>query len=187
MIAITGLIGSGKSLVADVVRAEGFSVINADILAHELYKTNLSLQKEIRQAFGYESINKNGINRIYMADLVFNNCEKLKLLESIIHPILQKEIENINPYFVEAAVLYKWEEFAKKTEAIWVVEASEETRRARLLKRGLNENDITNRIKSQEKVDYTNLNKNIIKIDNNSSPEFCIDFTQRIVKEIQHF
>jgi len=182
MIAITGLIGSGKSLVASVVRNAGFDVLDADTLAHKLYKENTELQKEIAKEFGNQAFDENRINRKYMANLVFNDKQKLELLESIIHPVLQKEIEKINPPFLEAAVLYKWPEFSKKMEKIWVVEATEDVRRERLLKKGLPENDIENRIQMQpKKLRFEN---GEFIIENNGTPEDCIAFTERLIKKL---
>jgi len=187
MRAITGLIGSGKSLVASVVREAGYEVLDADAVAHELYKVHSGLRKKIAEAFGYEAITEKGINRFYISKIVFNNAQKLCLLESIVHPVLQKEIEERNPPFVEAAVLYKWTDFAKKMQEIWIVEADESVRKERLLKKGMNEKDIENRMRMQPQ----DINKEwgvekIVKIENSGTPEVCIDFTKCLIKEIQH-
>jgi dephospho-CoA kinase len=189
MFAITGLIGSGKSLVASVVREAGFEVLDADSLAHELYKEHSGLRKKIAEAFGYEAITENGINRFYISRIIFNDVQKLLLLESIVHPVLQKEIEERNPHFVEVAVLYKWANFAKKMQAIWLVEADESIRRERLLKKGMNERDVESRIKTQAR-DAQNAEwgtVKIVRIENNGSQEVCIDFTKRLIEEIQYF
>ena len=192
MFAITGLIGSGKSLVASVVRGEGFEVLDADALAHELYRENADLREKIADEFGKEALAENGINRQHISRLVFNNEQKLCLLESIVHPILQHEIEKRNPPFVEAAVLYKWHDFAKKMQQIWVVEADENIRIDRLLKKGMNIIDIENRIRTQKNnyqlstIHYQLSNINCQLIKNNGSKEVCIDFTKSIIKKIQH-
>jgi UDP-N-acetylmuramate dehydrogenase len=137
MIAITGLIGSGKSFISSIVREMGFVVLDADALAHKLYRENAELRKKIAEEFGSEAITENDVNRKYIANLVFNDKQKLEHLESIVHPALQKEIERINPPYIEAAVLYKWPEFAKKMEEIWVVETDEDIRKERLLNKML--------------------------------------------------
>jgi len=183
MRAITGLIGAGKSLVASVVRAAGFEVLDADVLAHELYKENANLRKKITEEFGYEAITENGINRFYISKIVFSNAQKLFLLESIVHPVLQKEIEKRNPPFIEAAVLYKWMDFAKKMQAIWIVEADESIRRERLLKKGMNKRDIESRMRMQAH-DIENAKwevEKIVKIENNGSQEICINFTKGLL------
>jgi len=183
MLAITGLIGSGKSLVASVVRGAGFEVLDADALAHELYRENVDLRKKIAAEFGDEATNENGINRPYISQIVFNDEQKLCLLESIVHPLLQHEIEKRNPLFIEAAVLYKWPDFAKKMQAIWVVEADENIRRERLLKKGMSKSDVDSRI-GMQKNNFQLSSANCKLITNNSTPEVCIDFTKRLIEEI---
>jgi UDP-N-acetylmuramate dehydrogenase len=172
MFAITGLIGSGKSLVSSIVREAGFDVLDADTLTHELYKKNVDLRKKITDAFGDEAITEDGINRPYISQIVFNSPQKLALLESIIYPILQNEIEKINPSFLEAAVLYK---LPKLAEEIWVVEASEEVRKERLLQRGMSEGDIEKRTQAQ-RIENVEL-----RIENNGSVEELRDKVFRIL------
>jgi len=184
MLAITGLIGSGKSLVASVVREAGFDVLDADALAHELYRENADLRKKIAEEFGDEAILESGVNRPYISQIVFGDEQKLCLLESIVHPILQREIEKRNPPFVEAAVLYKWQDFAKKMQQIWIVQADENIRKERLLKKGMNESDIERRMKMQRDIGRGMYN--MVYIDNNGLPEVCIDFTKCLIKKIQH-
>jgi dephospho-CoA kinase len=186
MLAITGLIGSGKSLVASVVREAGFEVLDSDAIAHELYRENADLRKKIAEEFGDEALNESGINRPYISQIVFNYEQKLCLLESIVHPLLQKEIEKRNPPFVEAAVLHKWPDFAKKMQAIWIVEADESIRRERLLKKGMSKGDIESRMRMQKNEQCIKDNGNYQLIINNSTPEVCIDFTKGLIKKIQH-
>jgi dephospho-CoA kinase len=185
MLAITGLIGSGKSLVASVVREAGFEVLDLDALAHWLYKENAFLRKKIAEEFGNEAIMESGINRAYVSRIVFNDSQKLCLLESLVHPILQKEIEKRNPPFVEAAILYKWPDFAKKMQSIWIVQADENIRRERLLKKGMNKIDVDNRIKMQSQ-NYQLSTINYQLITNNDSKEACVDFTKRLIEKIQY-
>jgi len=191
MLAITGLIGSGKSLVASVVREAGFEVLDADSLAHELYRENADLRKKIAEEFGTEAVLENGVNRPYISQIVFGDEKKLCLLESIVHPIMQREIEKRNPPFVEAAVLYKWTDFAKKMQEVWVVEAAENIRKERLLKKGMSESDIERRMNMQRDMGYGTWDMghgkcDIICIENNGSREVCIDFTKCLIEKIQH-
>jgi len=191
MLAITGLIGSGKSLVASVVREAGFEVLDADALAHELYRENEDLRKKIAEEFGDEAIDKSGINRAYVSRIVFNDAQKLCLLESIVHPLMQKEIEKRNPPFVEAAVLYKWQDFAKKMQEVWVVQTDENIRKERLLKKGMSESDIERRMKVQRDMGHGTWDMgqgmcDIIYIENNGLPEVCVDFTKSLIEKIQH-
>jgi len=97
---------------------------------------------------------------------------------------LQREIEKRNPPFVEAAVLYKWQDFAKKMQEVWVVEAAENIRKERLLKKGMSESDIDRRMKMQKKFQLSGINSQLIM--NNGLPEVCIDFTKCLIEKIQH-
>ena len=169
MFAITGLIGSGKSFVSSVIREAGFEVLDADAFAHELYEKNAELRKKIAEEFGDEAITEKGINRSYISKLVFSEPKKLELLESIVYPVLLNEIEKTDPVFVEAAVLYKCPEFAKKMKEIWMVEASEDLRKGRLLERGLEKIEIENRMLAQEAYSI----KNAERIINNGTKEEC--------------
>ncbi len=144
--------------------------MDADALAHELYKKNSELQKKIAQEFGDEAIDENGINRKLVSNIVFSNPKKLELLESIVYPILLNEIEKINPVFVEAAVLYKCPEFAKRMKEIWVVEASEDLRKERLLGRGIEDGRVeAQRVESGE----LRVESFVRKVDNNGTKEEC--------------
>jgi len=169
MFAITGLIGSGKSFVSSVIREAGFDVLDADALVHKLYRENAELRKKIAAEFGDEAITEEGINRPYISKLVFGKPKKLELLESIVYPVLLREIEKINPVFVEAAVLYKCSALVEKMKEIWVVEASENLRKERLLGRGHSKDDIENRMLAQEAWNI----KNAEKIINNGTIEEC--------------
>jgi UDP-N-acetylmuramate dehydrogenase len=182
--AITGLIGSGKSFVSSVIREAGFEVLDADALVHELYKKDAELRKKIAQEFGDEAINENGINRKFVSNLVFNDPQKLELLENFVYPVLQNEIEEINPVFVEAAVLYKCPELAKKMKEIWVVEASEDLRKKRLLERGLARSDVENRMRVQgvESREWR-VESCVERIDNNGTREECKDKVLKLLQK----
>ncbi len=170
MFAITGLIGSGKSFVASVIREAGFEVLDADALAHELYEKNAELRKKIAQEFGNEAITASGISRVYISNLVFSDPEKLKLLESIVYPVLLDEIEKRNPVFIEAAVLHKCYNFVTKMKQIWVVEANEDLRKDRLLERGITDGRVE--VQKAESSELR-IESCVRRIDNNGTKEEC--------------
>ncbi|NPA55422.1 MAG: dephospho-CoA kinase [Epsilonproteobacteria bacterium] len=81
-IILTGSIATGKSTVANLLRLYGFSIIDADTIAHE------QLQKhahEIQQIFG-------SADRKKLREIVFNNKEKRQQLEQFLHPKIKTEI-----------------------------------------------------------------------------------------------
>ena len=91
-IAVTGVLGAGKSTVCRFLADSGAYVIDADEIAHRLILGEC--HQEIVQLLGPE-IKKDGeIDRQKVADIVFNNGKKLTSLEEILHPRILKEIED---------------------------------------------------------------------------------------------
>ena len=85
-IGLTGGIGAGKTTVAKIFETIGVPIYYADQEAKRLMETNAELIKTIKFEFG-ESIYSDGkLNRKILAEIVFNNKEKLTHLNSIVHP-----------------------------------------------------------------------------------------------------
>src|ERR1700760_1185034 len=85
-VGLTGGIGSGKSTVAKVFEVLGIPVYYADDAAKRLMNEDEDLKKKLQLHFG-EAIYTDGIlNRSHLSSIVFNNPEKLQLLNSIVHP-----------------------------------------------------------------------------------------------------
>ena len=114
-VGIAGGIGSGKSVVCKIFASLGVSVFDADTAAKEAMVNNSNIRTALVKHFGAEVYNTDGqLNRPYLAGLVFNNADKLKLLNSIVHPETFAEYERWNtlhkrePYVVkEAALMYE--------------------------------------------------------------------------------
>jgi len=92
-VGITGGIGSGKSTVARVFEVLGIPVYNADTAARNLMNEDESLRQAIRHHFGEESYKDGALNRSYLAAQVFDNPEKLALLNSLTHPATIRHAE----------------------------------------------------------------------------------------------
>jgi dephospho-CoA kinase len=90
IIGLTGGIGSGKSASANFFQNEGVTVIDADDLAREAIEINTPGYKSIVDYFGSRIIGANGlIDRASLRKEVFDDDEKKKVLESIIHPLVR--------------------------------------------------------------------------------------------------
>ena len=90
IIGLTGGIGSGKSAAANFFQNEGITVIDADDLAREVIEPNTPGFESILDYFGSKTIDSNGlIDRACLRKEVFDNDEKKKVLESIIHPLVR--------------------------------------------------------------------------------------------------
>ena len=155
IIGLTGGIGSGKTMIANYIKSQGFPVYIADDEARNLMKSE-GVINEIRSVFGAKVFDKGILNREKLALIVFNNPEDLKKLNHIIHPLVKKHFDewvqlHKNYAFVikESAILFE-SESSKCCDKIITVVASLETRIQRLIKRDKTSNDdILNRMKNQ--------------------------------------
>lgn len=173
-IGITGSIGAGKSTVGEWLREQGFAVLDCDAEVHRLYASNESLRGELAKKFGKSVLTADGVSREYLADIVFKDSEKRSLLESIVYPYLEKSIGNFfatsasandSRAFIEAALLFKVPDTLAKLEEVWNVDASEDVRLERLVKRGLNREDAKRRIELQKQNPALS-HPQIVNIDN---------------------
>lgn len=90
-IAVTGVIGSGKTTICKIFKEMGFDVIDADEISRSLTKKGSPVYEKIVKEFGKEILQDNGeINRKILADIVFKDKKKKKILEGIIHPEVKK-------------------------------------------------------------------------------------------------
>jgi dephospho-CoA kinase len=94
IIGITGSIGSGKTTAAKIFSKHHFARIDADEIGHEIIKRNSAAYKKILNEFGNGILDKNkDIDRKKLGDIVFNDGKKLRILNSITHPIIINEIK----------------------------------------------------------------------------------------------
>jgi dephospho-CoA kinase len=92
VVGLTGGIASGKSTVSRLFQEAGIPVICADELAREAVKRGSVGLEEIRQAFGNAVFDRDGaLDRKAMANVIFRDESKRKILEAIIHPRVAEE------------------------------------------------------------------------------------------------
>ena len=112
-IGLTGGIGSGKTTVAAIFEVIGIPVYYADIAAKNLMNENKIVKDAIQNNFGKNSYLNGKLNREYLAKTVFNNEEKLALLNSIVHPATINDADiwmkkQTSSYIIkEAALLFE--------------------------------------------------------------------------------
>jgi dephospho-CoA kinase len=85
IIGLTGGIGSGKTTVAKMFEALGVPVYYADTEARILMQTSAGLRGEIIKLLGEKAYNKDGLNRPYIAQIVFRDRTKLNELNAMVH------------------------------------------------------------------------------------------------------
>ncbi|QTA37421.1 dephospho-CoA kinase [Thermosipho ferrireducens] len=98
VVCITGKIGTGKSTVSSFFEKKGFEYLNMDEIGHHVFS---QLKETIKKEFGT-------LERKEISNIVFNDPEKLKKLEEILHPkmlqILNIKTKEEKLYIVEAAI-----------------------------------------------------------------------------------
>ncbi len=109
-IGLTGGIGSGKSTVAAIFEVLGIPVYYSDEASKRLMIENEELKSSIVNHFGAETYIDGLLNRKFLADQVFNNNEKIALLNSLVHPVtIRDAAEWIEmqkaPYVIKEAAL----------------------------------------------------------------------------------
>ena len=93
LVGLTGGIASGKSTVAKLFAELGAKVIDADQVSRDVCEPGCPAIEKLREEFGDTVIDeKGGLDRDVMRKIVFNDREKLKKLESILHPLIYQEI-----------------------------------------------------------------------------------------------
>jgi len=93
-VGLTGGIGSGKSVVADLLGAHGAAIVDTDVIAHQLTQANGPAIDPIRRAFGDAFVDATGaLDRPRMRQLVFSDPVERKRLESILHPLIRQHAE----------------------------------------------------------------------------------------------
>lgn len=158
-VGITGGIGSGKTTVCKLFEQLGVPIYYADdrakyLMQHEHYLIDL-----IKQNFGAEVYDNGGVlNRRLLAEKVFNNTEKLALLNSLVHPAVfrdterfveQQQIKNLPYAMKEAALLVETGSY-KSLNKLIVVTAPLELRIQRVAARdGATRDEILARMRNQ--------------------------------------
>jgi dephospho-CoA kinase len=111
-IGITGGIGSGKSTIAHIFAILGTPIYDADSRAKYLMAHNEALKKSIQETFGKEAYLEDGsVNRGYLASQVFNDEQKVKQINALVHPKVAEDYvawvqEHIGkPYVIREAAL----------------------------------------------------------------------------------
>ncbi len=159
-IGVTGGVACGKTTVSKFFEAEGAYRIDADRIARELVQPGSPAWKELIRVFGKGILEENGsVNRKQLANLVFSHPKKRRLLNYILHPRIQREMEKraraIGKKDPNAIILFDVPllvetGFHRKVDRVVVVTSTETQQIQRLKKRaGLSEEEARRIISSQ--------------------------------------
>ncbi|WP_100983809.1 dephospho-CoA kinase [Helicobacter pylori] len=111
-IALTGGIGTGKSTTIKILESQGYQILDADKIAHQLLQEH---RFKIAQHFGSEILEKDILNRKKLGAIVFQNANELKWLEGFLHPLIREymlkkacELEkNHQAYFLDIPLFFE--------------------------------------------------------------------------------
>ena len=155
IVALTGGIGSGKSMVGEIFAELGALVVDSDQLAREVVERGSKGFDLIVTEFGDEILKNGDLDRTALATLIFQDPKKRAKLEEITHPLIRQSfakiissagsdsiIINQIPLLVESKHDYKFDHIIN-------ISVPEEIRTERLLKRGLTLTQIDQRMKAQ--------------------------------------
>lgn len=186
-VGITGGIGSGKSTVCQIFKLLGAPVFEADGIAKMLINSNSEIKTGLVNLYGKDIyMPDKGVDRIKLADIIFNDNIQLDKVNELVHPHVRNEfknwlkLQNTNYVIHEAAILFE-SEFYKMMDFTILVSAPESQRIAWVMQRdGASANQVKERIKKQwtdeqkrklASIEIINNNREliipqIVKIDN---------------------
>ncbi|RVT73378.1 dephospho-CoA kinase [Flavobacterium sufflavum] len=155
VIGLTGGIGSGKTTIANYLASLGIPVYIADDAGKKVMQTQEILEA-IKQEFGTAVFDENQLNRAKLAEIVFDNPDRLKALNAIVHPAVRNDYKNWlsqhqkAPIVVyESAILFESGRYTD-FDYILTITVPLETRIERILKREtISRDQVLNRINSQ--------------------------------------
>jgi len=156
IVALTGGIGSGKTMVSDRLARLGAAIIDADLIAHELTAPDGNALDAIAAEFGPGVLATDGcLDRVQLRQLVFGNPSARRRLEAILHPRIRSEMlarlaVADGPYAVLVIPLLFETGQTEISNRILVVDLPEALQIARVKARsGLNEDEIRSILDSQ--------------------------------------
>ena len=159
-LAITGSIGSGKSVVSRMMNVLGVPVYDCDVNAKRLMTDDEFIVSELKRMFGDECYEDDGtLNRQYIASRIFTDKENIKRVNSLVHPVVKRDFEEwaarqeSSVVAVETAILYE-SGMIEAVDKVLVVWADRETAISRTIQRsGMNRIQVENRMNNQMSVD----------------------------------
>jgi dephospho-CoA kinase len=160
VVGLTGGIGSGKSAAAEEFARLGASIVDTDVIAHELTQKGGAALPEVEKAFGKTFIQDGAMDRKKMRDHVFADPQAKKRLEALLHPLIREESrrriaaaleDNEVPYVLHVVpLLIESPDYRRRVDRVLVVDAAEEIRVARVRARsGLAPDEVRAIIRAQ--------------------------------------
>jgi len=152
LIGVTGNSGTGKSIICELYKELGAHFISCDELGWEVLKESYIIEK-IKEEFE-EVVEEGTVNKEKLGDIVFNDKDKLKILNEIVHPELLKKLKisiespKEKIIVVDGALIFEWR-IETWFDYIILLTSTLEDKKKRLKAEGLSEEIINGRLNSQ--------------------------------------
>lgn len=142
IIGLTGGIASGKSFVSQALAEHGVPVVDTDLIAREVVEPGSPALAEIHQTFGKVLKPDGSLDRQALGELVFQDPNKRKQLEAILHPQIRRlafdrarQYEQAHAYVVMVVPLLFESGYDALLDRVLVVDVPEDVQLSRLIKR----------------------------------------------------
>lgn len=174
VIGLTGGIATGKSTVAELLKAHGFKIVDADIASRKAVEKGSEGLKKVVAEFGEEALTEEGeMNREYIGQQIFYDDLKREKLNAISHPIVREIMENEKKQYLAQGhdvvmdIPLLFENGLEKTvDEVWLVYTSPSIQIDRLMERNqFSIEDAKARIYSQISIDKKSRMADVV-IDN---------------------
>ncbi len=177
---LTGGIACGKTTLGEMMRAEGWTLVDSDVIAHQLMEPGRENWKNVVDAFGEKILNADRtINRRALGDLVFSQPSLRQQLNALTHPAIRKVWQAERDRFLKShpnrpmvliiPLLFECK-LQSECDAILCVACSAARQLQRLLERGLSREQARQRIASQMSL-YEKMNSSHYVVWNEGSLE----------------
>lgn len=187
-VALTGGIGSGKSLVGEYLEALGAIVVDSDQLSREVIERGSEGFDSLIAHFGDSILKDGAVDRAALARIVFSNPAERKALEAIVHPRVRARFEEIVANAGDDAVIVNQIPLLVETDGagrfdfVVTVEANQDLRIRRAVARGLKEYEVQKRIDSQARDDQRRAIADFV-ITNDGTKEELLSQVERLWEE----
>lgn len=159
-LAITGNIGSGKSVVSRMLAVMGVPVYDCDNRAKLLMQSSATIRRALVRMFGEDCYNADGtLNRAHLAERIFTDRDNIRRVNELVHPCVKEDFvewanaSNSDIVAVESAILYE-SGMIDVVDKVLLVWADEETAIKRVVdSRKMSRSQVVSRLQNQISAD----------------------------------
>lgn len=161
VLALTGGIGSGKSVAAEYFRSRGAVTLDLDRIAAQTLAPGSPTLAKVAEAFGDSVVQEDGsLDRTELARVAFASPEATERLNSIVHPVITREVgpaiadlrllpDPPNVVVLEVPLLVEVPVYAELADVVLALVAPEQVRLSRAIERGMSPEDASRRMRLQ--------------------------------------